>query len=190
MAVYFTADLHFFHENVIRFANRPFRGAEEMNAALIQNWNNRVSAGDEVYILGDVTLKGAGRAAEVLSQLCGKKYLIRGNHDKFADQASFPKELFVWIRDYAEITVGNTPFVLFHYPIGEWNGFYRGAVHLHGHQHNHRDYNKKNRGEGLLRYDVGVDANGMAPVSAAEIEVFFFSDLESRPSGQAGGCTT
>ena len=127
MAVYFTADLHFFHENVIRFANRPFRGAEEMNAALIQNWNNRVSAGDEVYILGDVTLKGAGRAAEVLSQLCGKKYLIRGNHDKFADQASFPKELFVWIRDYAEITVGNTPFVLFHYPIGEWNGFLPGV---------------------------------------------------------------
>ena len=43
---------------------------------------------------------------------------------------------------------------------------------LHGHQHNHREYNINNRKNGILRYDVGVDANGMSPVSAAEEWVF------------------
>ena len=68
--------------------------------------------------------------------------------------------------------VGHT-FVLFHYPIAEWNGFYHGAIHLHGHQHNHAVVNYRNRDNGLLRYDVGVDANAMAPVSIQEIIAFF-----------------
>ncbi len=62
---------------------------------------------------------------------------------------------------------------LFHYPIEEWNGYFREAIHLHGHQHNHEEYNLKNRGNGLLRYDVGVDANHMAPVGIEDIISFF-----------------
>lgn len=164
----------FFHSNVIRYARRPFRDAEEMNKKLIENWNSRISAQDEVYILGDVTMKGPAQAQEILAQLRGRKYLIRGNHDAFADRKSFPEDLFVWIRDYAEIKRNGTHFVLFHYPIAEWNGFYRGAIHLHGHQHNTADYNDKNRRQGILCYDVGVDANGMAPVSLEEIFRFFY----------------
>lgn len=45
---------------------------------------------------------------------------------------------------------------------------------LHGHQHNHREYNINNRKNRILRYDVGVDANGMSPVSAAEVIDFLF----------------
>lgn len=44
---------------------------------------------------------------------------------------------------------------------------------LHGHQHNHAVVNYRNRDNGLLRYDVGVDANAMAPVSIQEIIAFF-----------------
>ncbi len=55
--IYFTADLHFYHDKVIRFASRPFCDADTMNKALIENWNKKVSARDEVYILGDVTMK-------------------------------------------------------------------------------------------------------------------------------------
>lgn len=54
-----------------------------------------------------------------------------------------------------------------------WNGAGRGAIALHGHQHNHGDYNVKNLHEGILRYDVGVDANSMEPISAEEILRFF-----------------
>lgn len=172
--VYFTADLHFYHDNIIRHVNRPFRRAEEMNRVLIENWNARVLPSDEVYILGDVTMKGPELAQAVLSQLCGKKYLIRGNHDGFVDRAGFDcARYFQWVRDYAEIDCVNTRFVLFHYPIAEWNGFYKGAIHLHGHQHNRAAYNEMQRMNRILRYDAGVDANNMVPVSAEEIVAFF-----------------
>ena len=171
--VFFTADLHFYHDNIIRHTNRPFHNTEEMNKALIQKWNNKVSYDDEVYILGDFTMKGAQIAESCLYSLCGRKYLIRGNHDNFADSSGFERSLFADIRDYMEITYLNTRFILFHYPIVEWNGYRKGAVALHGHQHNHRNYNMENRRKGILRYDVGVDANNMEPVSADEIIKFF-----------------
>lgn len=34
--VFFTSDLHFGHENVIQFDNRPFTTVEEMDAELIR----------------------------------------------------------------------------------------------------------------------------------------------------------
>ena len=171
--VYFTADLHFYHEKIIKHTQRPFLNAEEMNAALIRKWNDRITCDDEVYILGDLTLKGPETAAECLSALRGRKHLVRGNHDRFVDRASFERSLFASVENYAEITYRNTQFVLFHYPILEWNGYREGAIALHGHQHNHKNYNLENRKAGILRYDVGVDANDMEPVSADEIIHFF-----------------
>lgn len=171
--VYFTSDLHFYHDNIITHVNRPFRDSAEMNRKLVERWNERVTGQDDVYILGDVTMKGPELAEEMISQLKGRKYLIRGNHDRFVDRTEFNSSLFVWVRDYAEITVENTRFVLFHYPIEEWNGYYKGSIHLHGHQHNHEDYNFHMAKKGIRRYDVGVDANYMAPVSAEDILTFF-----------------
>ena len=46
--IYFTADLHFYHKNVIAFANRPFFNTDEMDKVLIQNWNKRVYSDDDV----------------------------------------------------------------------------------------------------------------------------------------------
>ncbi|MCM1542711.1 MAG: hydrolase [Blautia sp.] len=171
--IYFTADLHFCHEKIIKHAQRPFLNVEEMNKTLIRKWNNKISYDDEVYILGDLTMKGAGIASEILSSLSGRKYLIKGNHDQFVDSPDFERSLFVDVQDYMEITYLNTKFILFHYPIVEWNGFYKGAIALHGHQHNHKDYNIENRKMGIRKFDVGVDANSMMPVSAEEIIDFF-----------------
>ena len=50
--VFFTADLHFGHENVIDFDNRPFESVEEMDAELMRRWNNKVEKSDIVYVLG------------------------------------------------------------------------------------------------------------------------------------------
>ena len=87
--VYFTADLHFYHDKIIRHTQRPFHNVEEMDKALIQKWNNKVSSQDEVYILGDFTMKGAENALACLYSLKGRKYLIRGNHDNFVDSEIF-----------------------------------------------------------------------------------------------------
>ena len=171
--IYFTSDLHFYHEKIIQHTNRPFASREEMNQKLIHNWNKRVKDSDKIYILGDLTMKGASYATEVLMQLNGKKYLIRGNHDRFVNQPDFNPNLFAWIKEYDELTYQNHRFILFHYPIKEWNGFFRGSIHLHGHQHNHSSYNYENLEKGLKCFDVGVDANEMEPVSIEDILAFF-----------------
>ena len=48
---YFTADLHLGHEGIIRFCNRPFDSVSEMDKALILNWNSRVTARDDIYLV-------------------------------------------------------------------------------------------------------------------------------------------
>ena len=50
--VFFTSDLHFGHENAIRFDNRPFKTVEEMDEELIRRWNAKVGKGDLVYVFG------------------------------------------------------------------------------------------------------------------------------------------
>ena len=82
MKRFLIADLHFGHENVIKYASRPFANAEEMNKRLIELWNSAVSNDDLVYVLGDFTLS---RRMDVIKNLVnslnGRKILIMGNHD-------------------------------------------------------------------------------------------------------------
>lgn len=52
--IFFTSDLHFGHENVLRFDSRPFATVEEMDSELIRRWNAKVGRGDLVYVLGDM----------------------------------------------------------------------------------------------------------------------------------------
>lgn len=86
MADFIISDTHFDHYNIIGFAGRPFDTVEEMNEALIQNWNRRVGKHDTVYHLGDVGFfRGAQRMQDTMSQLNGRKILIKGNHDKFTN---------------------------------------------------------------------------------------------------------
>ena len=171
--IYFTADTHFFHSNIIGMANRPFHSVEEMNQTLIKNWNARVSPSDQIFILGDFTLKGPSIANELLKQLNGEIFLLRGNHDRFVDRKGFQKDAFQWVKDYFELSWQGRWFIMCHFPFLSWNGVHRGSFHLHGHQHNPPEYNLANRAAGVRRLDVGVDAFGMAPVSIEEVLAFF-----------------
>ena len=51
---FYISDLHIDHANILGFDNRPFKDVEEMNNELIHRWNDVVSDGDLVYILGDM----------------------------------------------------------------------------------------------------------------------------------------
>ena len=74
-----------------------------------------------------------------------------------------------WVKDYHTFKYNGRIFVLFHYPIAEWYGFFRGAIHLHGHVHN-RGIAKSGYDErGGLAFNVGVDCNGFRPVSIDDI---------------------
>ncbi len=165
--MFFTADLHFYHENAITHSHRCFESATEMNEVLIQNWNTVVSSDDEVYVLGDFMLKGITFLPEIIGKLNGKKYLIKGNHDAFAK--SYTCDGFVWVKDYYELKYQNEMFVLSHYPFLSWNRAHYGSFQLHGHIHSTGAYNAENIAGGVRRYDVGVDANTFAPVSVEHI---------------------
>jgi len=169
--IYFTADHHFGHENVIRHCNRPFASAEEMDMALVRNWNDTVAPEDEIYILGDFTMRPAAQAHQYLSQLNGRKYFIRGNHDKFLKGKAFiPYEKdFEWIKDYHVLFFEKRRFVLFHFPIAEWDQFFRNSIHLYGHVHNSETSARRLATLDGHAFNVGVDVNNYRPVSIEQI---------------------
>ena len=97
--IFFTADLHLGHTNIIKYCKRPFQNVDEMNAKLIENWNETVSDKDEIYVVGDFAFMGTKNVEEILKHLRGRKYLLRGNHDKGLNETMALK-YFEWIKDY------------------------------------------------------------------------------------------
>ena len=166
--IFFTADLHFGHENVIRHCNRPFVSADEMDSVLIHNWNSTVGSKDEVYILGDFTMRSAVDAHRYLTQLNGRKYFIRGNHDRFLKGFTPYMSDFEWVKDYHVLHIEGRWLVLFHFPILEWHQLYRGAIHLYGHVHNSQTSAKRLTALTGSAFNVGVDVNQFMPVSIYE----------------------
>jgi len=139
--IFYIADLHFGHKNIIRYDNRPFSTVEEMDQALIENWNARVSNNDEVYVLGDIGWYDDNKLAEIFSGLNGIKTLIRGNHDRGATPILYRAHCFDAYKDYLEIEDNGTRVIMSHYPIPFWNGQFRNSVHLYGHVHNSHQWN-------------------------------------------------
>ena len=170
--IYFTADTHFYHVNIINICKRPFANVEQMNITLIQNWNSCVNYDDEIYILGDFMFKDGIKANNLLQRLNGKKYLIRGNHDKFIEEETFNKNNFEWIKDYYVLNYQKNKIVLFHYPIVEWDGYFKDTIHLHGHVHNcmrNAEQQKRVSVLGKKAVNVGVDVNNFKPISVERI---------------------
>lgn len=133
--IFYIADMHLGHENIIRLCDRPFKNADEMDKVLIDNYNSVVTDEDDVYFIGDVSFKGKD-PVEYLKQLKGKKHLIGGNHDSAIRKNPAARKMFVSIDDYKEISDGKRQVILFHYPIAEWNGYFRNSYHIYGHIHN------------------------------------------------------
>lgn len=133
---YFISDLHFNHNNIIKLCNREFKNYTEMNASIIKRWNQKITPNDEVFIIGDLSFGDGEMANTVLRKLNGEKILIIGNHDRFLRDYKFDKSLLKGFGNYMEIKEDNKNIVMFHYPIIEWNGFYRDSIHLYGHIHN------------------------------------------------------
>ena len=154
MSLFFTADLHFGHENILGFCKDTrcnCENIEEMNQLLINNWNQQVKDDDTVYILGDFSFLKTEMTIEIIKQLNGKKHLIKGNHDKWAKDESLIEKYFESISDYKEIYFNKKLIVLFHYPIVEWRNMHYGSWHLFGHVHGKGNYEGK-------CLDIGIDA--------------------------------
>ena len=171
--IFYTADLHLGHENVIAYSNRPFSNAAEMLECIILNWNSVVSADDDVYIIGDMFFKiNSKEQLEILRRLKGRKHLILGNHDR--DFNSNIRNEFAEITDYLKLDDNGSRVVLSHYPILEWDGYFRGAYHVYGHIHNNFDTPAyqiiKNNPEHFRNaFNAGVDVTGYTPRTLNEL---------------------
>lgn len=128
-----TADPHFGHANICQFTNydgtklRPWTDVNEMDEALIKNWNEVVGEGDRVYLLGDVTFSNRNMH-RYIPQLKGRICLVPGNHEPTKMRKYF--HLFDDVRGYVQ----RKGWIMSHIPIhpsslGRW------GVNIHGHLH-------------------------------------------------------
>jgi calcineurin-like phosphoesterase family protein len=164
--IYFTSDLHLGHANIIKLCSRPFADVDEMNAALIANWNDRVTGGDTVYIGGDLMFRTTTEPELFLKQLKGKKHLIIGNHDGTWMEKVKLSKYFQSVENLKDFSDGKRKITLCHYPMMSFAGSY----HIHGHIHN----NKNDTYWKLLRempnaLNASVEINHYTPVTFDEL---------------------
>ena len=192
--IWFTSDPHFGHYNIISLCGRKIFNdlpgglhpgymsrkevIEEMDSLLIRNWNEKVNPQDEIYCLGDFAFYNKSKKENIIKQLNGIKYLVRGNHDS-GDDAWWISQGFEWVKDYYNLRVHDVflskeltihqyhqQIVLCHFPILSWEQMHHGSWHLHGHCHG----NIQERNKNICRMDVGVDTNNLYPYEYEEIK--------------------
>ena len=161
--IFYTADLHFHYKPFL--PGRPFASVEEMDEAMIRLWNETVTDGDTVYVVGDVGYNGGYVPGDALGRLQGRKHLIRGNHDTGFENAQKLFDYFETVTDFSEIDDGDTHILLCHYPI-----LYRKRGYMiHGHLHQARgpEYDILRQMPRML--NAGVDVNFYRPVTLAQL---------------------
>jgi calcineurin-like phosphoesterase family protein len=189
--VWFTSDLHFGHRNIIQYTGRPYSSVEEMDQALIDNWNSRIAPEDEVYVLGDFSLYQK-EVPETLAKLNGaRKVLISGNHDRCFSEAYGTTSRIgkKWTNFYLNagfsavlkdllMPIGDQVVLLSHFPwqnkeatdqryrdlrpVKKWGK----QLLCHGHSHGKKEDRLK---DGAL--DIGCDAHDYMPWSLEEIRI-------------------
>lgn len=123
--IWFCSDLHLGHKNIGKFRAPIVNSTEENNKRIYSDWNINVRTRDHVYVLGDWCFDM--EMIEDLTALPGKKFLIRGNHDKF--------DLGVYTKYFNDVygLLKYKEFWLSHAPIHP--NELRGKFNLHGHVH-------------------------------------------------------
>lgn len=134
----YIADTHFFHDNVLKFDNRPYCSMDEMLEDMKRRWNENVTNADHVYIAGDIVWRMGPETERYLRTLNGNLHLIVGNHDHFIKSNNFAKR-FEEIVYYKKITdtdgVHERPVIISHYYMPFYETHYYNGVLVHGHSH-------------------------------------------------------
>lgn len=179
--IYFSSDQHFGHRNVLRFCQRPYETTKEMEKALIDNWNSKVTNNDIVFVLGDFFwFHSRHEIKKVVDKLNGKTiYIVPGNHCKRAAYELCDERVqllddisALYIREVGKPQVKYEVYVS-HMPLMSWPHRERGSYNFFGHIHSgprslsHVDQDLPfHKG---LQYDIGVDNNEYAPIELEEI---------------------
>jgi calcineurin-like phosphoesterase family protein len=174
MKVWFTADTHFGHGNIIKYCQRPFLSAAELaevradprgklrlsaetvrrhDDALLDAINSRVDDHDILWVLGDFCWGGLVEATAYRGRIrCRNVHLVWGNHDHRSIRPVFAEAI-----EQGMVQVEGQDVWLNHYPMRSWNRSFHGSWHLYGHVHGRLEAEDRERGSTLVK-DVGVDA--------------------------------
>jgi calcineurin-like phosphoesterase family protein len=205
MRTFYTSDLHFGHRlvagkrgfgTVVEYTEMTdgepvtFRRVDvspeqvaEHDATLIANWNRIVSPGDQVWVLGDVTLYGILDVIERVSQLYGDKRLVLGNHDEghpvhrgSHKKLALYRGVFESVHTSESVRLEGQDVLLSHFPyegdgegktdrFAQWRLRDEGLAIIHGHTHLPGQLTRSDKGS--LQIHVGLDAWEMKPVPEA-----------------------
>jgi calcineurin-like phosphoesterase family protein len=180
---FFTADLHFGHQKIIDYCDRPFHDADHMDQMLVEFWNETVSPKDTVWVLGDVSM--VPKCIAPVKELNGTKHLIAGNHDsvhpmhrRYHRYMTYYSDMgFTSISPFARHRLDGREMMLSHFPYaGDHKGVDRYRDYrlkdnkrplLCGHVHDLWQYSTSPVGTPML--NVGVDVWNYRPVSADQV---------------------
>jgi len=200
--VFFTADTHFGHANIIKYSQRPFlteaeqsalqcdgalRVSEEstarMNAALLEGINALVGESDTLWHLGDWAFGNSGGYYETCRRfrdrvVCRNVNIVWGNHDRRTI-----RDLFNQAHDQVEISVAGQKITLNHYAMAVWQDSHKGAWHLYGHSHSRAEHWLDSHMPGRRSLDVGVDN---AARTLGMYRPWTFEEIRTQLNGRAG----
>jgi len=177
MKYVFSSDYHWFHKNIIRYEKRPFSSLEQMNSEIIRRHNERTDNDDLVFFLGDLGFyasaiqeeRGEGvphKALDLLKQMNGIFYRVRGNHDKRSNKLYVPvKSIY--------LDISGLRVQLIHRP--EEADIENNNLIIHGHVHGKYKtkevINKKK--VPVLFVNVSVETNNYYPYTWDEIKAIW-----------------
>jgi calcineurin-like phosphoesterase family protein len=160
--IWFIADTHFGHTNIIRYEKRPFASVQEMDEALIRNWNSCVSESDKIFILGDFAFMPGAEIVKTVENLNGYKVLILGNHDRHHSVTWWQKAGFNEVSAYPIIV--NEFFILSHEPMYVNDNM--PYANIFGHVHGNPMYTDCSP----QSFCVSVERIGYMPIEIEEIK--------------------
>jgi calcineurin-like phosphoesterase family protein len=178
MAVWFTADTHFNHKNIIEYCSRPYADIEEMNKVIIDNWNSVVSEKDNVVVAGDMFMGRVETIDQILPQLKGTIFLVPGNHDNQKRlKACAAKGVRVVNKGYLKFSgdgVSRPRIIVLHNPHDfkprleiiekECALKEETVLYIYGHIHDEAPSGLVKESEHVYSFHAGVDTNDYTPV--------------------------
>jgi len=171
MAYYFTSDTHHGDERLNLFGrDGAFKSAKECDEYIIKKWNEIVKEDDIIFHLGDVAMTKEG--LDLVKQLNGIKYLIKGNYDKADQTAKYEVsdelllEYFDKVEEYFALKItledGSTEEIfLVHEPEKAREDMFNLVGHIHGLWKVQRN-----------KINVGTDAWHFMPVSLDQVKFY------------------
>ena len=177
--IFLTSDTHFGHKPEFLWKPRGFSSVEEMDEAIIENWNKVVKPDDMVVHLGDIMLNDNEHGLECFKRLNGQISIIWGNHDTEVRRQLLCALPNVIELGYAHVfKYNNLSIYISHYPtltanFSSGRHFSRNVINLHAHTHQKTNFlNPTNP----FMYHVGLDSHNCTPVHIDEA----ISDIRQR----------